>query len=64
MYMLLILALNVFIVQDIQEVEMLVFQEQADEEKSAPIMKLAPAKDDLGLLPEPIVILHALSSSE
>lgn len=44
---------------------MMVFlDEVGGSETTNPIMKPAPQKDDLGLLSEPVVILHSLSSSE
>ena len=51
--------------QELQAVEMMVFQEKMEEGSETATMKPAPAdKEALGLLPEPVVILHSLTSSE
>ena len=44
---------------------MMVFQEQVgDSDAPGPVMRPVPKKDNLGVLSEPVVILHSLSSSE
>ncbi len=51
--------------KELQAVEMMVFQEKLEEGSEAATMKPAPAdKEALGLLSEPVVVLHSLSSSE
>ena len=55
-----------YLLQELKDVEMMVFQE-LPEAGPAVMMQPAPAtphRDALGLLPEPMVMLHSLSSSE